>query len=533
MKDGYIVSITPEIAVHQSIRTYSGGQGFVLGDASRAAQKLGLKVIFFCPLYREGYYDQGVDEKGMTVRYIYRDYDHILKDTGIAFPITINTNQGRRDIWIKVWKLPGETFNTTDVYFLDADINENDYLSRLNTRRLYGGTDETKLVLSLIMAKGTLKACELLNLPVRLFHLQESHTAFCATEIFNTALEKGMDYEKAKQFTQSQIVFTTHTPIEAGNPRYSFDMVKLFSMYGDHIVKLGWDQYNMFNMTLAAMRLAKKVNAVSQKHSEIANNMWRWVKDIPEIIPITNGQDTEFWQYPEFAEARTEEDMMHAKMIYKQKMIEYIADMTGVVFDPKILTLVFARRFAEYKRPRLLFTHQFPWLEKRLYANEIQLVFAGKPHPNYEIMVEAWNRIYRDSKRMRNLVILPGYELELSKILKGGADVWVNTPRIGEEASGTSGMGAAKNGSLNMSTIDGWMCEANEQNCFLFGKPYPIPNQDAMDAEALTECTDHVNHMYHSHKSELYKKALSAKTESETRWPAVRMMREYDELLYN
>ena len=223
--------------------------------------------------------------------------------------------------------------------------------------------------------------------------------------------------------------------------------------------------------------------------------------------------------------------MLRDTLVIQRELIELVQKETGKYLSEHLGTIVWARRFAEYKRPKLLLS-DLDWLTTNLKSNNFQMIFAGRPHPDDYEMIDTWNYIYSLSKELPNLVILPGYELQLSLDLKRGADVWLNTPRAPNEACGTSGMSAAMNGAINLSTPDGWMAEANPENCFLFGSPFCTPSQDALDLQKLKERIDKIVPMFNLEKDAWYQKALAAKLEAGIRWTSDRMVKEYSALLY-
>ena len=537
-----IVFVTPEIAIAQELHTYSGGLGVVAGDMARSAYKLGIPIVVVTLLPRFGYYDQGRNENGMTAEYIPRYYEQILEDTGLMMPINICSKLN----WVKVLKLPPERYGTVPIYFLDADIQENDYLARKNTQYLYGGikteaTQERSIAQSIILGKGAVKAMRRLKIMVDKYHFNESHTAFGPLEILSGLLKEKGNLEEAISTTKAKTVFTTHTPVDNGNPKYDLDLVASImgltvktSLNKDILRSLGG---NVFDMAAVCLKLSGISNAVSKKHLQVAQRMWGYLGTPAPLVGVTNGVSQDFWQYPEFRAANTPEQMAAAKMKYKTKFIEKINKDENANFNPNISLGVWARRLAEYKRPKLLFD-DLEWLSHLLVTNQLQLIIAGKPHHDDDARIEDWNYIFHLSKnkeKFPNLVVLPGFELELNKRLKGAADLWINTPRSPLEACGTSGMSAAMNGAINISTPDGWMPETNPRNCFLFGSATPMPNvgtQDRYDAAELRTAVGNALTMYYHDQDEWSEIQLLAKLEVEKKYTSDRMIKEYA-LLYD
>ena len=549
MAHGLVAVIAPEIAIHQDLHVYGGGLGVVNGDLLRSGKKLGIPLVGFAPFWRYGYYEQHVEDRAMRVRFQTREYPGILEKTDLRFTVPINGTS----VWLEVWKLPEERYGTSPVYFLDADVEGNDYLTRLNTQQLYaeGQNPERRIAVSQILGAGTFEAIHLLGLPVAKFHLQESHAAFAGIELFLSIFEREQNVERALADTRARVVFTTHTPVAAGNPFYDMNLVMRMCGYDGRVDRrlvemIGADPTNphMFNMAAACMRMAGKTNAVSKKHGEIARRMWSGLTLHTPITSITNGVSQDFWQYPEFRLARTPRALEDVKREYKRTLIRQIGDADGGrYFSENVLTVVWARRFAEYKRPKLVLTDR-EWVTEALKKNTIQLIIAGKPHPDDYEMIGVWNELYQMSVNLPNMVVLSGYELELSKVLKAGADVWLNNPRSPDEACGTSGMSAAMNGAIHMSTRDGWALEQNPANCFLFGAVWPPPLapgpwseeicrwQDAYDAQELKRALETACRMFYSNRIDWYRKALAAKHEAEERWCSDRMAREYSANMY-
>lgn len=546
--NAFVAAILPEIAFRQ-IPTYTGGLGYLWGEggAAASAYNMQLPLVIVTLLYKEGYYHQIVSDDRMQVgktRMTQEEIFGIFEDTGLIFPITICGAQ----VKVKVWRLPPERFNTIPVYFLDTDIDENDYLSRLNTLQLYGGwvselgfdaAESRKIAQMLVLGKGSIEALRRLDIPVTLYHLNEAHTAFVALQLLEENLQKGMEYEDAVRDTRNRMVFTTHTPVADGNPR--FDILKViqfgnFSQNGvlirDLLYRLGGDP---FNMAAACLHLSQKANAVSQKHLTICRKIWGDLENLPPLIGITNGVNKNFWQIENFRDAKSWRDMQVAKCEHKRQLLGYIEKHCGGKrFSDSIFTLVWARRFARYKRPKLLFYDE-QWIETQLRANRIQIIISGKPHPDDKEMIDAYDFLLRRSRELPNMAVLTEYNMEQSRILKAGADAWLNTPRAPFEASGTSGMSAALNGALNISTPDGWMVEAIPDNCRLFGSYFSrgtFDYHDVSDAEDLRRVLEETSEQFYSAKEEWYKTVYAAKLEAEERWTSDRMIKEYVNELY-
>lgn len=560
--DGVIAYFTPEVALHQDLHTYSGGLGVVSGDFLRSAKKLGLLVVGVTILPTQGYYDQYITQDNlMGIRYVKRYYDDIkdkLKDTDILFPITICGSP----VYVKVKYLAESAYNSAPVIFLTTDISENDALSRTNTLQLYGGSSESgsnperKVAQFMVLGIGGVEALRRLGYKVSLYHLNEGHTGFaaiyllyenlrdkfCSIKHIDTELQDAI-LKVAIAQTRSRIVFTTHTPVDAGHQRFELEMFTRMAGMKDYLSKdilrkIGIEpksphMYEFFDMTTACLRLSHKTNAVSKRHLETILEQFSHISRKSDLFFVTNGVSRDYWQAPEFQNAKSWEELALAKSKYTRELAIYLHANHGINLDEFIPILVWARRWAEYKRPGLLVWNT-EWLKSLLLENSIQIIYAGKPHPDDKIMIDLFNHLLWLSKRLPNFYVIPSYELELSKKLKRGSHIWLNSPRQPMEASGTSGMSAAMNLSWNLSILDGWYCEANPENFSVFGsndqtgKPY---EQDAYDARKLQEKLPEVLKLYKD-KKKWYRIGYNAKFEAEEYWTSDRMVRQYAERLY-
>lgn len=539
--NGYIAFITPEIAIAPELHTYTGGLGFLSGSYAMSAHPKARRIVCVSTLPRKGYYDQYIEERGdgrlaMGIRFQDRWYEDILLKTGEIIQIPIHNHS----VSVEILLLPAGRFGNCDIIFLDADIEQNDALSRLNTQYLYGGSEsqtganiERTIAQSLILGRGAVYALARMNIPVQTYHINESYGAFAGMELLRQRIAAGLDKQPAINRVRQNLVFTTHTPVRAGNPEYPLALVEKLWGQDDIIGRDVLEQIggHPFNMTAACIRLANKVNAVSARHMEIAKKMWHWVREDDYMTYVTNGVNREYWQYLDFRDANDIATLEEAKRRHKRELCAEIAAQGKSCFNENILTLCWARRFAAYKRPRLLF-YDMEWIARLLAANKLQIIFSGKPHPDDFQMIAEFDYILNLIRELPNLVVLPEYDLALSKKLKGGVDLWLNTPRAPEEACGTSGMSAAMNGCVNMSTPDGWMCEADPSNCLLFGTRYPLADQDAYDLTQLKGRLEEAIDMYMHKKNLWYALALAGKKEMETSFTSDRMLTDYERVMY-
>lgn len=452
------------------------------GSHMRSAYDLKQNMIGIGMLWKFGYYDQiRKSDQTLDSSFIEKNYT-FLEDTGIEVEIGILDNP---HIKVKAYVLKPEIFGTIPLYFLSTDVEGNDHLSRTITDKLYDANDLTRISQSIVLGIGGAKVVEALG-GADIYHLNEGH----ALPAFYYLNDKGV--------TRDQFVFTTHTPEKAGNEEREGKFLNRMGFFGRHLTEEELKEVTlpngMVNYTVAAMRFSKKANAVSKLHAKVSREMWSEFDDISEIIPITNAQHQPYWQDPVIKQAHEKKDRtlyLNRKKELKQELFTEVANQTGKLFDPDILTVVWARRFAGYKRADLLL-RDLDRFEK-IIENEkypMQIIWAGKPYPRDFVAIDIFNRLIKYTKYKPNLSVLIGYEMALSRILKEGSDIWLNNPRITREASGTSGMTAAMNGSVNLSTNDGWIPEfaKDGENCFVIpalDHTLPFEEQDDTDAKNL------------------------------------------------
>ncbi|WP_269684907.1 alpha-glucan family phosphorylase [Flavobacterium lacustre] len=482
------VYFSMEFAIDQSLKIYSGGLGFLAGSHMRSAYDLKQNLIGIGILWKKGYYDQyRKEDLSMGSLFIDKNYS-FLEDTNIRFTIKINNC----DVWVKAYYLNPKTFGTVPMFFLSTDVPENDYLARSTTFKLYDSDPSAKIAQTMVLGLGGAKLLDALDYEPDIYHLNEAHAVSCVFHLYN----KYKSVEKIKE----KMVFTTHTPEEAGNEKHDINLLDKLSFFDgiplDKVREITGIYDNTFNHTLVGLRLSHNANGVSKLHGEVSREMW---KDFPGICPIThitNAQNKKYWVDPWLDEAFKAKDraaLISRKKRLKTKLFEVVADQTGKIFDPEVLTIVWARRFAEYKRPDLI-TRDLERFKNLLANTEqpVQIIFAGKPYPMDYNAIHIFDNLTYMSTNIKNMAVLVGHELKLSRQLKKGADVWLNNPRVTREASGTSGMTAAMNGAINFSTNDGWVREFKDlnktQNSFVLpivDHLLPTYQQDQMDLNNL------------------------------------------------
>lgn len=527
-----VALFTPELPITEDIPHYSGGLGILFFKCFEAARDAGLDLTLITLLYRYGYYRQNASYGGMTISYEpYRD--DVLIEQGLRKKGTIAIPFGGKNAYLNIWEQPAVIAGNAQALFLDADIPENDELTRRNTLFLYGGssvgyTIETRIAQSVLLARGGLCALKHLKIKPDVFHVNESHSAFVGMERLVALIEKGKNFPDALTMVRRDTLFTTHTPRRAGNPVYSVAQIEKIAGYRSAILSrlpLAWG----VNIDMAAIGyfLSGITNAVSAKHYRIAKDLLAWIPEKRPISFVTNGQNDQFWQHNNFRHVASIEDMRGKKKIHKHILIDHVRKKVKKEFHPDILTIVVAGRFDEYKRKGLI-TSDRNWLDQQLTGNHLQIIISGKPHPDDQKRIDEWNELYRLSQRYNNLAVIHGHEIPDMKIYKRGADVWVNTPRAPYEACGTAGMGAAYNGTINVSTSDGWYEETESDAFFLFGSNgVQDADQDAFDQKELIKCVRNVADLYYKNPEQFYQKAFEAKQIVERRFTTKRMMRDY------
>ncbi len=513
-----------EFGLHESLPIYSGGLGLLAGDHLKSASDLGLPLTAIGLLYRQGYFRQYLNAEGWQQEtFPELDFTNmpltLLKDEEgrpLSFRIPVLDRQVTAQIWLlQVGRI--------ELYLLDTNTEENQEEDRRITDQLYGGDLEMRIKQEILLGVGGMRALKTLGIVPTVCHMNEGHSAFLALERIRTIIEQhGMSFAEAAELVSASNVFTTHTPVPAGNDIFPADLVERYfhSYYSElglareQFLGLGrqdpFDHQEPFCMTVLAMRLAASRNGVSELHGSVSRNMWKriWPGLPNEEIPIdhiTNGVHTAGWASNEHAQLysrylgprwrllsqderawagvdripdaelwRTHERRRERLVAFARKrVVQHLSNRGALqsdirraseILDPEALTIGFARRFATYKRGAMLLSDSAR-LEKILNDPDrpVQILFAGKAHPRDQLGKEVIKRIVQAARepRFRNrLVFLEDYDINVAHYLVQGVDVWINNPRRPLEASGTSGMKVSVNGGLNVSVLDGWWVEA-------------------------------------------------------------------------
>ncbi len=524
-----------EFAIHQPLKVYSGGLGFLSGSHLRSAYELRQNMIGIGILWKYGYYDQGRNQdQTLQVTWMEKNYS-FLEDTGIQFQIIIHDHP----VWVKVWYLNPDTFGTAPLFLLSTDVPENDYVSQTITHRLYDANVATKVAQFILLGVGGAKLVDEIGFNPELYHLNEAHGVSSVFYLY----KKFGNVEDVRK----RLVFTTHTPEEAGNEKHDIYLCQKMSYFCglglDEVRKLTGIQDDQFNHSLVALRFAHLANGVSQLHGDVSRQMWGKYQGICPIISITNSQNWRYWADKQLYRASEEGNDAwwdDRKKYLKKRTFEIVGDQTGKLFNQNVFTIVWARRFAGYKRAELITRDKERF--ERLLSNKkypVQIIWAGKPYPMDYPAINEFNNLVHLSRNYKNVAVLVGYELTLSKRLKQAGDLWLNNPRVPREASGTSGMTAAMNGAVNFSTDDGWIPEFVDHgnNGFVIPKAdyakMNVQEQDDYDLDKLYEILEkEILPLYYDHYDTWRQVAKNGMRDVRFRFESGRMATEYYEQLY-
>ena len=479
-----IAYFSMEIGISNDIPTYSGGLGVLAGDTIKSCADLKIPLVAVTLISNKGYFRQDIDNNGNQIEYPI-DWDPSKLMVRASKKVLIKIEA--RDVYIQTWcyKVQSITGGEVDVFYLDTDVEENTKEDREITAHLYGGDDCYRLKQEIILGIGGVRALHALVFHITKYHMNEGHASLLTLELL---LMHKRDVESVwdEQWiwdvdtVKDLCVFTTHTPIEAGHDRFSYDLVK--RILGEIVPlellkKLGGEHY--LNMTLLALNLSKYVNGVAKKHGEVSKKLFPGY----EINAITNGIHSFTWTCESFrqvydkyipgwanepelfvrSETIPDVELWGAHLHAKNALIDYVKNTVGVEMSPDILTIGFARRFTSYKRADLIFSN----LERLLKVSEkgkFQIIYAGKAHPKDTPGKDTIKRVVELTKIINDnvkVVFLKDYNIQMALKLISGVDVWLNTPLRPREASGTSGMKAAHNGVINFSILDGWWIEGH------------------------------------------------------------------------
>jgi glycogen phosphorylase len=548
-----IAYFSAEFGVTESLSIFAGGLGMLAGDHLKSASDLGLPLVGVGLLYQQGYFSQYLNDAGwQQEKYIENDFHTlpvVLELHADGSVVQVEVTCAGRKVHAQVWRAQ---VGRIPLYLLDTNIESNAPVDRDITDQLYGGDQDMRIRQEILLGIGGLQVLKTLGLDPGVYHMNEGHSAFLGLERIRLLMESHqLTFQEAREAASAGLVFTTHTPVAAGQDYFSAELMERY--FGDYarLLGLSWRDFlalgrqnpdndsEPYCMTILALRLASYRNGVSRLHGQVSRNMWLnlW-PGLPEdeipITHVTNGAhfrswlsqemdqlyerylgtrwqqeptNQSFWQRSEFIPAeelwRTHERRRERLVAFTRRRLREQLERRGAsqgeletaveVLDPEALTIGFARRFATYKRATLLLTDP----ERLAYLlnnpeHPVQIIFAGKAHPQDQPGKELVRRIVelaRQERFRRRLIFLENYDMTIARYLVQGCDVWLNNPLRPQEASGTSGMKAAANGVLNLSTLDGWWDEAyRPENGWAIGRgeTYSSPDdQWQVEAQAL------------------------------------------------
>ena len=595
-----------EYGLDEGLPVYSGGLGVLSGDHLKAVSDLGIPLVGVGLLYREGYFRQRLNADGwQTEEYPVNDWYNmpvtLMKDEQGA-PLIITVEMGDKKVHAQIWLV---VVGQTDLYLLDSNFPGNTPWAREITNRLYGGDRDMRLRQELLLGIGGYRALKALKLEPTVFHLNEGHSAFLILErMRDLMIKENLSFAVAREIISASNIFTTHTPVPAGNEQFDPAMLKQYLEPFIKSLNIKWEEFlafgrvkpddekEAFGMTVMALRLSSFCNGVSRLHGDVSRKMWQrlWPKVQEKEIPIThitNGIHTHSWlshdmkdlfqSYlgPRFTEKpwdfdfwervdripdvelwrthlrRRERLVFFVRKRLKQQMLRRGAQHSELqwaeeVLDPFALTFGFARRFATYKRAHLMFKD--PAFLQALVSDPdcpIQIIIAGKAHPHdnpAKEIIKSIIHFIREQPFRSRIAFIEDYDINVARYLTQGVDVWINTPRRPEEASGTSGMKASANGSLNLSILDGWWDEAYQPElgwAIGNGATYNSDEErDYVESLALYHCIKNevVSLFYERDSNDLPRRWIARMKASirklGSQFSTHRMLQEYTEQLY-
>jgi starch phosphorylase len=591
-----------EYGLHTSLPVYAGGLGILAGDYLKQCSDLAVPVVAVGLIYSQGYVWQRIREDGWqddVEETLDRTYDPITpvfdkegKQLTVRIPIF------NPPTYVAVWKV---NIGRVSLYLMDPDLEINQPWDRSIAHHLYASNLEQRLKQEIVLGMGGMQVLKALGIHPTAIHLNEGHPALAILERIRGLVEGGVRYEEAAEKVRESTIFTTHTPVAAGTDIFPFSLMeKYFDQYypkldisHDAFLQLGINPNDPdagFNMTVFALRMARYCNAVSQRHSQVARKMWMGLwpgvkeEDVP-IKAITNGVHLPTWIEPvhlqpllnkylgpawlddqdrpalwELVDGIPEQDLWCLHNDLKVQLLSRINAQArerwtrdkiaagsviafGSLLEPDVLTLGFARRFTGYKRPDLIL-HDLERLKRLLTDpwHPVQIIFAGIAHPadmQGKNLIQKIFRLAQDPDCAGRIAFIENYDQELAKYMVQGVDIWVNNPLPPLEASGTSGMKASVNGTLNLSILDGWWIEAyNSENGWAFGGDNPESDRTQADAEQLYRHLEkEIIPLYYTRSDdevpEKFVQMMKAAIKSVApRFSAQRMVKEYVNLFY-
>ncbi|MCC7116882.1 MAG: alpha-glucan family phosphorylase [Anaerolineales bacterium] len=551
-----IAYFSMEYGLHETLPIYSGGLGVLAGDHLKEASDLGLPLAAVGFMYAQGYFSQRISEDGWQEAF---NKSLNFEDLPVALvtknkkPVTVEIKFPDRTLTAQIWEV---RVGRVPLYLLDSNVESNTEYDRQLTARLYWSDLDRRIMQEILLGIGGVRALRALGYAPAVWHMNEGHAAFLTLERARELVSKGHAFADAAQQCRAQNIFTTHTPVPAGNDEFPLWLIdKYLASYWpelgltrEEFVQVAAHQQphgETYSMPILALKLSAKSNGVSELHGQVAREMWKFlwpqrkVKDAP-IDYVTNGIHTRNWLARRFnlllenelgadwyarlddpaiiqkIDAISDEKIWYLHLHLKHKLAFYLRERvrdrwraggfhpvqvvsSGVLINPYALTIGFARRFATYKRASLVLADVERLLELINRPNfPVQIIFAGKAHPADDPGKQLIQKVYRTVKKAETggrIVFIEDYDMNLARYLVQGVDVWLNTPRRPYEASGTSGMKAAINGALNFSVLDGWWREAYDgQNGWAIGKDQAYESPEIQDAADAEDLYQKLEH---------------------------------------
>ncbi|MBM4424192.1 MAG: glycosyltransferase family 1 protein [Chloroflexi bacterium] len=545
LKDRVVAYLSMEFGLHESLPIYAGGLGVLSGDHSKEASDIGLPFVGVGFIYQQGYFRQHITEDGWQEAYWENIDVADLPVKPVATPdgdeLLVSVELPGRVVNIRIWEMG---VGRVPLFLMDTNVESNSPADRDLTARLYSSDLDVRITQEIVLGIGGVRALRAMNINPKVWHMNEGHSAFIILERIAELVKAGRSFDAAAADVRASTVFTTHTPVPAGNEAFpQWLMEKYFPQYWDRmgldrdsfmaLAKVDQQWGPSFSMPTLAIRFSERRNAVSELHGQVSRKMWQFLwpgvkEDEVPITSITNGIHTGSWLarrlrllfdrslgadwYEHLDDPETwdsllsipDEELWAVHRHLKRRLQIFMNDRaraqwattrihpvqiiaSGALMDPNVLTIGFARRFATYKRAGLLFRDVDRLLRLVNRPNmPVQFVFAGKAHPADDPGKRVIQELYRVIKRAEfagRLIFIEDYDQNIARHIVQGCDVWLNTPRRPHEASGTSGQKAALNGVLNCSILDGWWPEGfNGENGWAIGGEHDYDREDEQDA---------------------------------------------------
>jgi starch phosphorylase len=472
----HIAYFCMEFGVHETFPIYAGGLGVLAGDFIKSAHDLKLPVVAVSLRWERGYGVQRIGPDGQPYEE-FPGYDHgFLRETGVRVRVRVRGVEVPCRVWMT------DRFGHVPLYLIEPFRAQDRWI----THRLYEAGTDVRIAQEMLLGIAGLRALNWLGIPISTYHFNEGHAVFAGVEMIAERMETGQPFPEAWVQTRKRIVFTTHTPVKAGNEEHALrDLRRMgacLQLSDGEMRSIGGDP---FNMTVAGLRLSRRANAVSKLHGDTARRMWAHVQGASPITSITNGVHTPTWQSRRIREAHDDEQLWNAHEDHRRELIEEVERRGQASLDPRALLIGFARRAATYKRGDLLLRDEGR-LRTFLERHNIVLLYSGKAHAEDRFGKAMVASLVRAQDRFPGRVLfLENYNMEIARLLVRGCDTWLNNPIRPLEASGTSGMKAAMNGVLNVSILDGWWPEGCQHGVNGWAIGDETAGDDLRDLEAL------------------------------------------------